>query len=188
MRRRAVWSGLLLVAAAATLTCFIVQSADLPILGRRIAQPEAMHHHRAEIQKEIWVSSNEEARLHYRITAPRSSMTARRTESGSYSLDETLIDIDCYMHDDMTEKGQRVRYMHADTGCYAYRTHTFTAQRVAMSLAELPGHDLPETPPTETFMKGVAKEVVLTLDRSGPHVQARALKATLEGENGFNDL
>ncbi len=134
---------------------------------------------RKGVTKDFWKFDGSGERLHYHIETPYSVLTAY-PQGKSYELIEKMHGINCYFQEKISpdHAKQQVRHFQADSGEYAYNKHVFTAESVLISVCQTDGVILQtEIKPEDVFIKGMAKEVSLSLAGKNPDFQAKAFSA-----------
>lgn len=176
MLKRARWYAIvsLLAIIAASIIAIILQDAPPPSAPTATLH-KATEQKRIGVRKDIWFSEGED-RLHYRINAPRSLLMAIPKQNG-YEVIEKMEGIECLLQESFSRDGQQLRYFKANEGIYRYANHEFLASSVLVSLFTAGGHDLPDQPSAETYMKGLAKQVSLSLGEAHPNFRAEEFKA-----------
>lgn len=137
---------------------------------------------RKKVQKDIWFTTNERDRLHYRILSESSLLTLTPVQN-HIEVVESLKGITCWMQDKLVKNSeplQQVRLFKAKDGIYRYGCQEFIANSVQLSLFRLPGHDFPKKTLDENqaFLQGVAENISLVFCGKTPQFQAKQFKAT----------
>ena len=137
---------------------------------------------RSGVVKELWITEGDK-RLHYRIESPRSVLTAL-PKGNTFELTEQMQGIKCFFQEKIEhaeetgELSQQLRFIESREGTYTYADHRFNAEQVFLALFRLPGDRLETNLDLSTaFLKGVAKEVTLSLSHHGPSFHAKKFKA-----------
>ncbi len=156
---------------------------------KEIASSSALsstNQHRKKVQKDIWFSQNDTARLHYQIASEGSLLTLTPIKN-KFEIVESLEGIHCWMQDKLVMEDapmQQTRLIEADHGLYHYTTQQFTASGVLLSLFRLPGHTLPTKPlhKDQAFLQGTAQDVSFIFSGKTPQFQADQFEATVVKE------
>lgn len=146
----------------------------------------ATHQDRKGLRKDIWLSQENHARLHYRIDSTSSTLTLVPKDNKLDILEnlqgiQGWIQERLYMNDQSPM--QQMRFFEAGEGTYQYTTQEFLAKSVALSLFRLPGHTMPTSLDNKNaFLKGIAQDVSFSVSGKIPQFQAKQFQATLSNQ------
>jgi len=163
--------------------------------GRVIARAtkgEETHQTRGGVRKDLWLSQQDDSRLHYRIDSKSSVLTLLPIDE-KIDIIENLQHIKCWMQDKLYAQGdvvmQQMRFFEADQGIYQYSTQRFAANSVILSLFRMPGTLLPSlVDPSKAFLHGLAQDVSFSIAGKTTQFQAQKFKATLMGSQNEEKL
>ncbi len=141
------------------------------------------------VRKDIWFAQDNHSRLHYHILSKRSVLTLTPIHN-KFEVVETLEGIQCWMQDRLFSEGpesspmQQTRYIEAKEGLYRFNTQEFLANKVELSLYQLPGHHLPfeSSILVKPFLHGIATNISFLFSGKTPHFQAAQFKAVVSKE------
>ena len=156
--------------------------ANREIATSKLSSPT--NQHRKNVRKDVWISQDDNFRLHYQISSVGSLLTLTPINN-KFEVVETLSDIKCWMQDKLFTEAdtlmQQIRYIEADSGHYLYNSQEFTAKNVTLSLYRLPGSALPKQPieDQKAVLQGIAKDITLLFDGKTPQFQAKHFQATM---------
>ncbi len=142
---------------------------------------------REQVQKDIWFSQESATRLHYKIESQSSELVLVPTKN-KFEIIENLRNMKCWMQEKVYDSSsgtpmQQIRFIKADEGVYRYNQQELVANTVSLSLFRLPGSELStDLPSQKAFLRGIAKDVTLTVSGKTPQFNARDFKATLREE------
>lgn len=172
--------------------CFIRESdysyyQTLQVQKAKKSEPSysSTHQWRKNSCKDIWLTQDNEERLHHKIKASSSILTII-PKNNKFEIVESLNGLTCWMQDKLYEmpethdKMQQLRFIEANEGSFSYRSQEFNAQNASVFLFRLPGYLLQENlmDKQKAFLRGIAKEAFFSISGKNPHFQAKQFKAT----------
>ncbi len=150
------------------------------------SHPSPICQNRLKVCKDIWVTEENQQRLHYRIESASSSLTL---EPKGHKMDiiEHLEQMRCWMQDKLltsnkNDVSQQTRYFTAREGVYHFLSQQLIADKATLSFYRMAGDKLPELgrlPISEPFLTGEAKQIAFSVSGSTPMFQAYDFKASL---------
>ena len=149
----------------------------------KATKDQQTHQTRGGVRKDLWLSQENQTRLHYRIDSQSSILTLLPIDD-KLDIIENLQQIKCWMQDKLYVQGstlmQQMRFFEAEQGIYQYSSQRFAANSVALSLFRIPGIQLPNSvDPKAAFLRGIAQDVSFSIAGKATHFQAQRFKATL---------
>lgn len=145
---------------------------------------------RQKVQKEIWFSKDPHTRLHYKLCSAGSTLTLTPVAS-HFEIVESLQGVLCWMQDqleggcDGKAPSQQARLIEAESGVYRHSALEFCAKSAHLSLFNLSGHTLPQTPPpkSQALLTGKARDITFALKSKAPQCRADQFQATIVKES-----
>ncbi len=136
---------------------------------------------RTKVSKEIWLSGENQSRLHYRIESDNSVLTLTPVKN-KFELVESLQGMRCWIQEKLLEKGQQLRYFEAGEGLYYYNRAELLASHAKLSLYKLATSSLPKEPLplSDAYLRGVARNVSVSFGGKVPEFKASDFKAILK--------
>lgn len=132
--------------------------------------------------KDIWLAEPLGQRLHHRIESDRSLITFHPNGS-SVEVLEHLFGVRCWIQEknsSVKDLGQQIRFVLAEDGLYHYRSQSFQAQDVLLSMYKIPGSlPLKSLDSFSPFLRGTAESITFSLQHGTPKFVASKFKASL---------
>ena len=160
------------------------KSKVLNLLERQIQSKTGFlsaHQKRLKVTKDIWLTQDDNSRLHHRI-ASKSSLLVLKPNGGKLKFIEELDQISCLMQERIYYNNelpmQQVRLLEANSGEYHFSEKQLLSQGVSISVYKLNTHTLPqEILSTSPIFSGNAENISLTTSDKTPDFQAKGFTA-----------
>ncbi|QZA59189.1 hypothetical protein [Candidatus Rhabdochlamydia porcellionis] len=138
---------------------------------------------RLNVTKDIWLTQDNNSRLHHRI-ASRSSLLVLKPNEGKFKLIEELDQINCLMQERIYYSNgvamQQVRLLEANSGQYHFSEKQLLSQGVSISVYKLNTHTLPqEIFLTSPIFSGNAENISMIISGKTPELQAKGFIAQM---------
>lgn len=136
---------------------------------------------RLKVTKDIWLTQDDNSRLHHRI-ASKSSLLVLKPNEGKLKLIEELDQINCLMQERIYYSNglamQQVRLLEANSGEYHFSEKQLLSQGVSISVYKLNTHTLPQKILlTSPIFSGNAENISLITSGKTPELQAKGFIA-----------
>ncbi|PWU14971.1 MAG: hypothetical protein C5B45_03520 [Chlamydiae bacterium] len=136
---------------------------------------------RVKVTKDIWLTQDDNSRLHHRIKS-KSSLLVLKPNEGKLKLIEELDQIHCLMQERIYYNNalpmQQVRLLEANSGEYHFSEKQLLSQGVSISVYKLRTHSLPqEIFSTSPIFSGNAENISLITSGKTPELQAKGFIA-----------
>lgn len=142
---------------------------------------------RLNVTKDIWLTQDNNSRLHHRIASKSSSLVLKPNE-GKLKLIEELDQIKCLMQERIYYSNglamQQVRLLEANSGQYHFSEKQLLSQGVSIFVYKLHTHTLPqEILLTLPIFSGNAENVSLIISGKTPELQAKGFIAQMHSKD-----
>lgn len=160
------------------------RSKVLNLLERQIQSKKeflSAHQTRLKVTKNIWLTQDDNSRLHHRIVS-KSSLLVLKPNGGKLKLIEELNQINCLMQERIYYNNglamQQVRSLKAKAGEYHFLEKQLLSQGVSISVYKLNTHILPQEILSITpIFSGNAENISLITLGKTPEFQAKGFIA-----------
>ncbi|MDR2539268.1 MAG: hypothetical protein LBC45_01385 [Chlamydiales bacterium] len=146
----------------------------------------SVHQIRSKVTKDIWLTQDDNSRLHHRM-ASHSSLLILKPNEGKLKLIEELDQIHCLIQERLYYSDglamQQVRLLEANSGKYYFLEKQLLSQGVSFSVYKLQTHTLPqEILFISPIFSGNAENISLITSGKTPELQAKGFIAHMYKE------